>query len=84
MTMRMSCSEAAVHGFFRNTALAVRRLGAMKVTLRPSGRISPNAFAHRMRQEGFAVACEADNLPLWKRTEADYCRFVVAVVKATP
>lgn len=80
---RLSCSESAVRGFYSNTALAVRRQGAVKVSLRPNGRISPGEFAHEMRQEGFIVRCEAYNIPAWKRTEADYYRFVVAVVKAT-
>lgn len=80
---RLSCSEAAVHGFYSNTALAVRRLGVVKVSLRPNGRISPDQFRTRMASEGFAVRSRADELPGWKRAEADYYSFTVAVVKAT-
>lgn len=80
---RLSCSESAIKGFYSNTALAVRRLGAVRVTLRQSGRISPDTFAHKMRQEGFTVRSRADELPGWKRAEADYYSFTVAVVKAT-
>lgn len=81
--MTMSCSEAAINGFYSNTALAVRRQGAVRVTLRPNGRISPSEFAYKMRRNGFAVRCDADDLPAWRRTEVDHCRFTVALVKAT-